>query len=202
MCTTRLQRDIPVRASSSSSCLLLLCLLLFAAHARAVVGQGDIPAKPQEVADFFVQLLTAKQVDVKTLLAATQADLPYFRLRLYVAPTVSGQAGQAASLRHGSVSIINTQTPTKRTASNSRPPRVCFVTVSTRPSAIRCQSRRTPKKQACGLSMSGVSIRAAPAGMFRSWQRCGSTPRLPASSIGTQGSSTLDGCATTICQHS
>jgi hypothetical protein len=95
MCTTRLQRDIPVRASSA--CLLLLCLLLFAAHARAVVGQGDIPAKPQDVADFFVQLLTAKQVDVKTLLAATQADLPYFRLRLYVAPTVSGQAGQAAA---------------------------------------------------------------------------------------------------------
>jgi hypothetical protein len=51
-------------------------------------------ATPKEVADFFVQLMSAKQVDIKTLRAATPAQLPYFRLRLYVAPTVSGQSGQ------------------------------------------------------------------------------------------------------------
>jgi hypothetical protein len=93
MCTTRLQRDIAGRAASAC---LLLCLLLVAAHARSVVGQADMAAAaPKEVADFFVQLLTAKRVDVKTLLGAAQADLPYFRLRLYVAPTVPGPAGQA-----------------------------------------------------------------------------------------------------------
>ena len=72
---------------------MLLCLLLVAVHAGAVVGQADmVAATPKEVANFFVQLLAAKPVDVKTLLGAAQTDLPYFRLRLYVAPTIPGQA--------------------------------------------------------------------------------------------------------------
>jgi hypothetical protein len=50
------------------------------------------PAK--KVADDFIQLLTAKQVDVKTLGGETPANLPCFRLRLYVAPTVPSQSSQ------------------------------------------------------------------------------------------------------------
>ena len=58
------------------------------------MGQADVaPAK--KAADDFIQLLTAKQVDVKKLLGAAPAELPFFRLRLYVAPTVAGQSGQA-----------------------------------------------------------------------------------------------------------
>ena len=93
MRTTRLQPDPLARAFSA--CALLLCLLLIAAHARVVVGQADVAAAPaKEVADFFIKLLTAKQVDVKTLLSTPSAELPFFRLRLYVAPTVPGQPGQ------------------------------------------------------------------------------------------------------------
>jgi len=92
MRTTRLQRDPPARAFSA--CALLLCLFLVAAHAREAVGQADVaPAK--KVADDFIQLLTAKQVDVKKLLNAAPAELPFFRLRLYVAPTVSGRSSQS-----------------------------------------------------------------------------------------------------------
>ena len=99
MRTTRLQPDPLARAFSA--CALLLCLLLVAVHARvvlgqAVVGQADVAAAPaKEVADFFIKLLTAKQVDVKKLLSTPPAELPFFRLRLYVAPTVPGQPGQA-----------------------------------------------------------------------------------------------------------
>jgi hypothetical protein len=91
MRTTRLQRDPLARAFSA--CISLLCLLVVAAHARAVAGQTDIaPAK--KVADDFIQLLTARQVDVKTLLGTSPSELPCFRLRLYVAPTVPSQSGQ------------------------------------------------------------------------------------------------------------
>ena len=63
---------------------------------QAVVGQADVAAAPpKEVADFFIKLLTAKQVDVKKLLGTSPAELPFFRLRLYVAPTVPDQSGQA-----------------------------------------------------------------------------------------------------------
>ena len=63
------------------------------------MGQADVAAAPaKEVADFFIKLLTAKQVDVKKLLSnapPSPAELPFFRLRLYVAPTIPGQPGQA-----------------------------------------------------------------------------------------------------------
>jgi hypothetical protein len=99
MRTTRLQPDSLARAFSA--CALLLCLLLVAAHARVVLGQAVVgqaavaAAPPKEVADFFIKLLTARQVDVKKLLGTTPAELPFFRLRLYVAPTVPGPSGQA-----------------------------------------------------------------------------------------------------------
>ena len=63
---------------------------------QTVVGQAVVAAAPpKEVADFFIKLLTARQVDVKKLLSTPPAELPFFRLRLYVAPTVPGQPGQA-----------------------------------------------------------------------------------------------------------
>jgi hypothetical protein len=71
---------------------------MVAAYARAAAGQADIApaqAPAQKVADDFLQLLTARQVDVKTLREADPAELPYFRLRLYVAPNVPDQADQA-----------------------------------------------------------------------------------------------------------
>lgn len=83
----RLHREKP--ATAAIAFVLASCLLLGAVHARVSLGQAEgTSAAPQEVADFFVRLLTAKRVDVKALLGAAPGELPFFRLRLYVGPTV------------------------------------------------------------------------------------------------------------------
>ena len=83
----RLHRDPP--ASSAVALVLLLCLILGGVHARVSRAQAEgAVAEPKEAADFFVRLLTAKRVDVKTLLGTAPVELPLFRLRLYVGPTV------------------------------------------------------------------------------------------------------------------
>ena len=91
MLTRLLPRNRPV--SVSAAVVLLLCLFLSASHARVGMAQAEAaPVAPEKAAAAFIQLLTAKVVDTKTLGGTTAAELPFFRVRLYVTPVVSGTA--------------------------------------------------------------------------------------------------------------
>ena len=91
MLTRLLPRDR--QASVSASVVLLLCLFLFASHARVGLPQTEAASvAPEKGAAAFIELLTAKVVDTKTLGGTTAAELPVFRVRLYVSPVVSGTA--------------------------------------------------------------------------------------------------------------
>lgn len=91
MRTLRPQR-FPV-ATFAATCALAVGIGMMAMPGRSVLGQTPAaPAAPREVAEFFVRLLTAKRVDVRSLLAANAAELPFFRVRLYVGPVVPSSA--------------------------------------------------------------------------------------------------------------
>jgi hypothetical protein len=82
-----------MRPPRLSAWLLLLCLGLGATRETQAFAQADVaPVAPRDVADFLIRVLTAPLVTVETLLRSSPAELPWFRLRLYVGETVAGES--------------------------------------------------------------------------------------------------------------
>ena len=96
MHTLRLPSDLPTR--TAAACTLVLCMVVAAGHARPAMAQAQVA--PKEVAESFLKLLTAKLVDVKTIVGPITAEPPlFFRVRLYVSATVSGQSWAGVDYR-------------------------------------------------------------------------------------------------------